>query len=103
MNGVIRRLIEVDEVIAISRGRRLVMSSFSNEFLKLPVVDVNGDLFGHLEDIVIDPRSGEITELLVEVVTDIDTQKLPWPTMDGMCSVPAQEVSQIGSSIRLRR
>lgn len=103
MSGLIRRLIEVDGVIALRRGRGLVMASFSNEFLKRPVVDVNGDLFGHLGDIVIDPRSGEITELLVEVVSEIDTTKLPWPMEDGMCCVPAQEVTQIGASIRLRR
>ena len=34
------------------------MSSFSGEYLKRSVVDINGDLFGHLADIVIDPRSG---------------------------------------------
>tara|TARA_B110001454_G_scaffold102121_1_gene96409 strand:- start:252 stop:491 length:240 start_codon:yes stop_codon:yes gene_type:complete len=79
------------------------MSSFSNEFIKRPVVDANGELFGHLGDIVIDPRSGEITELLVEVIAEIDVTKLPWPMEDGFCCVPAQEVSQIGSRISLKR
>lgn len=79
------------------------MSSFSSEFIKRPVVDVNGELFGHLGDIVIDPRSGEITELLVDVIAEIDVAKLPWPMEDGFCCVPAQEVSQIGSRISLKR
>tara|TARA_B100000767_G_C19632011_1_gene478650 strand:+ start:240 stop:479 length:240 start_codon:yes stop_codon:yes gene_type:complete len=79
------------------------MSSFSSEFLKRPVVDANGELFGHLGDIVIDPRSGEVTELLVEVIAELDVTKLPWPMEDGMCCVPAQEVSQIGARISLRR
>ena len=59
------------------------MSSFSGEFLKRDVVDNNGELFGHLMDIVIDTRSGEITEILVDVVSEIDISKLPWPTEDG--------------------
>jgi len=79
------------------------MSSFSGEYLKRSVVDINGDLFGHLADIVIDPRSGEITEILVEVISEIDVTKLPWPSDGGFCQVPAQEISQIGARIVLRR
>ena len=79
------------------------MSSFSSEYLKRPVVDANGELFGHLVDIVIEPRSGEIAEILVDVVSEIDVTKLPWPTEDGFCQVPAQEIAQIGSRIMLRR
>tara|TARA_A100001037_G_C15013877_1_gene573030 strand:- start:8 stop:247 length:240 start_codon:yes stop_codon:yes gene_type:complete len=79
------------------------MSSFSGEYLKRSVVDNNGDLFGHLADIVIDPRSGEIIEILVEVISEIDVTKLPWPSDDRFCQVPAQEISQIGSRIVLRR
>ena len=79
------------------------MSSFSGEFLKRSVVDINGDLFGHLVDIIIEPRRGEITEILVEVISEIDVTKLPWPSEDGFCQVPAQEISQIGARIVLRR
>ena len=79
------------------------MSSFSGEYLKRSVVDINGDLFGNLVDIVIEPRSGEITEILVEVIPEIDLTKLPWPSDGGLCHVPAQEISQIGSRIVLRR
>lgn len=79
------------------------MSSFSGEFLKRAVVDSNGELFGHLADIIIEPRSGEISEILVEVTAEIDLTKLPWPSEDGLCHVPAQEINQIGSRIVLRR
>tara|TARA_X000001036_G_C20519991_1_gene741721 strand:+ start:731 stop:970 length:240 start_codon:yes stop_codon:yes gene_type:complete len=79
------------------------VSSFSGEYLRRAVVDANGELFGHLSDIVIDPRSGEVTEILVEVVPEIDVTKLPWPTDDGFCQVPAQEIAQIASRIMLRR
>ena len=79
------------------------MSSFSSEYLRRAVVDANGELFGHLSDIVIDPRSGEVTEILVEVVAEIDVTKLPWPTDGGFCQVPAQEIAQIESSIMLKR
>ena len=79
------------------------MSSFSGEFLKRAVVDINGELFGHLADIIIEPRSGEISEILVEVIAEIDVDKLPWPSEGGLCHVPAQEINQIGSRIVLRR
>ena len=79
------------------------MSSFSGEFLKRAIVDSNGELFGHLADIIIEPRSGEISEILVEVTAEIDLTKLPWPSEGGLCHVPAQEINQIGSRIVLRR
>ena len=79
------------------------MSSFSGEFLKRAVVDINGELFGHLADIIIETRSGEISEILVEVIAEIDVDKLPWPSEGGLCHVPAQEINQIGSRIVLRR
>jgi sporulation protein YlmC with PRC-barrel domain len=79
------------------------MASFGSEFLTRQVVDNNGELFGHLEDIVIDVRSGQIVELIVDVANDIDTSKLPWPMVDGKCKVPMDEVSQMAGRIHLRR
>ena len=76
--------------------------SFSGEYLKRSVVDINGELFGHLADIVIDPRSGEITEILVEVISEIDVT-ITLASDGGFCQVPAQEISQIGARIVLRR
>tara|TARA_B100000287_G_C20627714_1_gene778548 strand:+ start:1489 stop:1728 length:240 start_codon:yes stop_codon:yes gene_type:complete len=79
------------------------MASFSGEFLKRQVVDSNGDIFGSLEDLVIDTNSGVLVEFLVDVIDEIDTSKLPWPVEDGLCRVPASEVSQMGSRIHLKR
>ena len=79
------------------------MSSFSGEFLKRSVVDIYGELFGHLVDIVVETRSGVIAEILVEVTSEIDLSKLPWPSDGSVCQVPAQEISQIGARIVLRR
>ena len=79
------------------------MPSFRNEFLKRDVVDNQGDLFGHLEDIVIDSRTGDITEILVKLIPEIDVEKLPWPMRGNLCVVPAQEISQMDSSITLKR
>lgn len=79
------------------------MASFSSEFLKRPVVDTNGELFGLLEEIIIDTKSGQLVELLVDVSKEIDTSKLPWPMVDGLCRVPAQEVSRIADRIHLTR
>ena len=79
------------------------MSSFSAEFIKRPVVDKDGELFGHLVDIEIDSRSGDITEILVELASDIDASKLIWPTEGRPCQVPSQEIERMGSSISLKR
>ncbi len=79
------------------------MSSFSAEFIKRPVVDKDGELFGHLVDIEIDSKSGDITEILVELASDIDASKLIWPTEGRLCQVPSQEIERMGSSISLKR
>ena len=44
-----------------------------------------------------------VSEILVEVTAEIDLTKLPWPSEGEICHVPAQEISQIGSRIVLRR
>ena len=51
------------------------MASFSGEFLKRQVVDSNGDIFGSLEDLVIDTNSGVLVEFLVDVIDEIDTSR----------------------------
>ena len=49
-----------------------------------------------------DPNPGPTFEIDV-AAAEIDVTKLPWPTEDGFCQVPAQEIAQIGSRIMLRR
>jgi len=40
---------------------------------------------------------------MVTIEPDIDPTLLPWPTVDGLISVPIEEVSGVGSSIQLSR
>lgn len=79
------------------------MPSFSNEFIKRKVVDSSGELLGVLEDIVIDPRTGDITEIMVKVEQEIDVNKLPWAMKNNLCAIPAQEVREIEERVVLRR
>ncbi|MGY8754547.1 MAG: PRC-barrel domain-containing protein [Candidatus Poseidoniales archaeon] len=79
------------------------MASFSGEFLNMPIVDSNGDLLGHLKDLVLDSRSGQLVEFLVKVSTELDASKLPWPTNDGLCHIPAEEIGKISGRIHLKR
>ena len=68
------------------------MSSFSGEYLRRAVVDANGELFGHLSDIVIDPRSGEVTEILVEVVPEIPMKE---PDSEPITEQPPAEATPL--------
>ena len=69
----------------------------------MDVIDESGDKLGNLADFRLDSDSGEIVSLLVTIELDIDPALLPWPTVDGLISVPVQEVSGVGSSIQLAR
>ena len=79
------------------------MPSFSNEFINRKVVDSSGELLGSLQGIVIDPRTGDLTEIMVKVEPEIDVTKLPWSMKDNLCAIPAQEVREIDDRIVLRR
>mgnify|MGYP001310900555 CR=1 FL=1 len=79
------------------------MASFGREFIGRQVIDSNGDSLGILDDMVIDIRSGVISELLVKLEEDLDPSRLPWPSTKGVCNVPAAEVERISSRIHLRR
>jgi len=79
------------------------MPSFSNEFINRKVVDSSGELLGSLQDIVIDPRTGDLTEIMVKVEPEIDVTKLPWSMKDNLCAIPAQEVREIDDRVVLRR
>ena len=79
------------------------MPSFSNEFINRKVVDSSGELLGFLQGIVIDPRTGDLTEIMVKVEPEIDVTKLPWSMKDNLCAIPAQEVREIDDRVVLRR
>ena len=61
------------------------MASFGREFIGRQVIDSNGDSLGSLNNLLIDTRSGIISELLVDLGKDIDPTKLPWPSNNGIC------------------
>jgi hypothetical protein len=47
--------------------------------------------------------SGRITALLVTLENDLDPAMLPWPTIEGLLSVPVEEIAEVGVNIQLTR
>ena len=65
--------------------------------------DAAGDVLGHLADFSIDIETGNIVAILVVIESGIDPNELPWPTSDGLLSVPIEEVSDVGTVVALSR
>ncbi|HJM13680.1 MAG TPA: hypothetical protein QF641_04230 [Candidatus Thalassarchaeaceae archaeon] len=78
-------------------------TTFGQEILTRKVVDAAGDLLGHLADFSIDVETGNIVALLVVTDSEIDPNELPWPTSDGLLSVPVEEVGTVGTVVELLR
>ena len=78
-------------------------TTFGREILGREVVDERGDRLGHMADFRLDPDTGSIVSLLVSSEPDIDPTLLPWPTVDGLISVPVEEVAGGGASVQLAR
>ena len=78
-------------------------TTFGQEILTRKVVDAAGDLLGHLADFSIDVDTGNIVALLVVTDSEIDPNELPWPTSDGLLSVPVEEVGTVGTVVELLR
>jgi sporulation protein YlmC with PRC-barrel domain len=78
-------------------------TTFGREILGREVVDESGDRLGHMADFRLDTDTGSIVSLLVSIEPDIDPTLLPWPTVDGLISVPVEEVTGIGASVQLAR
>ena len=78
-------------------------TTFGREILGRDVVDQAVDKLGALADYRIDMSTGRITALLVALEGDLDPAMLPWPTVEGLLSVPVEEVDGVGSSIQLSR
>ena len=66
------------------------------------VQDKKGKELGKLSDLVVDVSNGEISELLVKCSAHIDVSRLPFPTNDGVVSIPSTEVSSFGHVIMLK-
>ncbi len=78
-------------------------TTFGQEILTRKVVDAAGDLLGHLADFSVDLETGNIVAILVVTESGIDPNELPWPTTDGLLSVPVEEVSSVGSVVELAK
>ena len=78
-------------------------TTFGKEILTRKVVDAAGDLLGHLADFTVDLGTGNIVSILVVAESDIDPNELPWPTTEGLLSIPVEEVASIGSVVELSR
>ena len=71
------------------------------EIVNLEVHDSAGDKLGNVADFRIDIGSGQITNILVMIETGINPQLLPWPTVNGLLSVPVEEIKSVGKVIKL--
>ena len=78
-------------------------TTIGKEILTRKVVDAAGDLLGHLADFTVDLGTGNIVTILVVAESDIDPNELPWPTTEGLLSIPVEEVATIGSVVELSR
>ncbi|MAC97285.1 MAG: PRC-barrel domain-containing protein [Euryarchaeota archaeon] len=78
-------------------------TTFGREILGRNVVDQASDQLGVLADFTIDMSSGRITALLVALENDLDPAMLPWPTIEGLLSVPVEEIAEVGVNIQLTR
>ena len=75
--------------------------TFGREIINREVHDVDDDRLGIVTDFTIDIDSGKITNILVMIESDINPQLLPWPTVNGLLSVPVEEIDSVGKVIKL--
>ena len=75
--------------------------TFGREIVNLEVQDSAGDKLGNVADFRIDIGSGQITNILVMIETSINPELLPWPTVNGLLSVPVEEIESVGKVIKL--
>lgn len=80
----------------------IMASGFGREILNRPILDSAGDTLGHVADLLINTRTGEVESLLVMISEELDPTLLPWPSVDGLLQVPTNEVFELSNAIRLR-
>ena len=68
-------------------------TTFTQEIMTRQVLDAAGDLLGHLADFSVDVDTGDIVAILVVTEQGIDPSELPWPTTDGLLTIPVEAVS----------
>ena len=75
--------------------------TFGREILNRSVHGSADDKLGNVADFRIDIGSGQITNILVMIEPGINPQLLPWPTVNGLLSVPVEEIESVGKVIKL--
>ena len=80
----------------------IMASGFGREILNRPILDSAGDTLGHVADLLINTRTGEVESLLVMISEELDPALLPWPSVDGLLQVPTNEVFELSNAIRLK-
>ena len=75
--------------------------TFGREIINLEVHDSADDKLGNVADFRIDISSGQITNILVMIEPEINPQLLPWPTVNGLVSVPVEEIESESNVIKL--
>ncbi len=78
-------------------------TTFTQEIMTRQVVDAAGDLLGHLADFTVDVDTGNIVAILVVTERGIDPSELPWPTTDGLLTLPVEEAASFGNVLELAR
>lgn len=81
----------------------MAQATFGGELLQRPVLDGGGERLGLVIDLVVDVQAGRVTGLIVELEADLDPIRLPWPSEDRWCRIPAAEVASVDASVHLRR
>ncbi|DAC35124.1 MAG TPA: hypothetical protein HA286_05700, partial [Candidatus Poseidoniaceae archaeon] len=79
------------------------MASFSSEIIGRNVVDLEGAMFGVVTDLRMTATTGLLTHVLVQHTSEIDPERLPWSTRNGIVEVPVDEVERIANLVHLRR
>ena len=46
---------------------------------------------------------GVVIDSMVALENDLDPAMLPWPTIEGLLSVPVEEIAEVGVNIQLTR
>ena len=78
-------------------------ATFTRELLSREVRDRNGDVLGHVADLIIDTRTGNVTFILVRIGANLNPSQLPWPSDAGLISLPIDDVREISTAIHLHR
>jgi len=78
-------------------------TTFSLEILRREVVDVAGEFLGILADFSVDITTGNVVAILVALESDLDPSLMPWSIIDGLLSIPVEEVDKIGTKVQLKR